>query len=138
MEDGHHLDQVQGEEGVVQHDQRRAKELKEDDQIHLAPVEVQVAVRGGLEVEVSGQNPSGESLEVRVVPCSVRHSERGVGHLEEVVEALQVFQDGVGSSVGAGGQRIHFVAKADEGQSQILLQRAVDQCYEHQVAEPEA
>lgn len=106
MEDGHHLDQVQGEEGVVRHDQQRAKELKEDDQIHLAPVEVQVAVQGGLEVEVSGQNPGGEPREVRVVPCS----ERGVGHLEEVVEALQVFQDGVGSSVGAGGQRIHFVA----------------------------
>lgn len=110
MEDGHHLDQVQGEEGVVRRDQQRAKELKEDDQIHLAPVEVQAAVQGGLEVEASGQNPGGEPLEVRVVPCSVRHSERAVGHLEEVEEALQVFQDGVGSFVGAGDQRIRFVA----------------------------
>lgn len=107
VEDGHHLDQVQVEEGAVQRDQQRAKETKEDDQIQLAPVEEQAAVQGGLEVEVPGQTPGEEPLEVRVVPCSVRHSERDVGHLEEVEEALQVFQDGVGSSVG--GQRIHCV-----------------------------
>lgn len=80
MEDGHHLDQVQGEEGVVRHDQQRAKESKEGDSIHLALVEVQAAVQGGLEVEVLGQNPGGELLEARVVPCSVRHSETAEGH----------------------------------------------------------
>lgn len=31
VEDGHHLDQVQVEEGVVRRDQQRAKETKEDD-----------------------------------------------------------------------------------------------------------
>lgn len=108
MEDGHRLDQVQGEEGVSQHDQQRAKELKEDDQMQPAPVEEQAAVQWGLEVEVSEQTPGGEPLEVREVPCSVSHSERDVGHLEEVEEALQVFQDGVGSS--EGGRRIHCVA----------------------------
>lgn len=137
MEDGHRLDQVQGEEEAAQRDQLRAKEWKEDDQIQLAPVEVQAVVQGGLEVEGLVQNQDEESLEVRVVPCSVPHSERAVGHLEEVEEVLQVFQDVVGSFVGEGGQRIHCAAEVDEGRSQILLQRAVDQSYEHQVAELE-
>ncbi len=74
---------------------------------------------------------------MRVFPCSVPHSERAVGHLEGVEEVLQVFQDVVGSSVGEGGQQIHCVAKVDEGRSHMLLRRAEDQSYEHQVAELE-
>lgn len=138
MEDGHHLDQVQGEEEAVQHDQLRAKEWKEADQMNPAPVEVQADVQEGLEVEGLVRNPDEVFLVVRVVPCSVAHSGRAVGRLEEGEEVLQVFQDGVGSFVGEGGQRIHCVAEVDEGRSQILLRRAGDQSYEHQVAELEA
>lgn len=136
MEDGHHLDQVQGEEEAAQHDQLRAKEWK-DGQMQLALVEVRAVVQEGLEVEGLVRNQDEESLEVRVVPCSVPHSERAVGHLEEAEEVLQVFQDVVGSFVAEGGQQIHCVAEVDEGRSQTLLQRAVDQSYEHQVAELE-
>lgn len=137
MEDGHHLDQVQGAEEADQHDQLRVKEWKEDDQMQLAPVEVRAVVQEGLEVEGLVRNQDEESLEVRVVPCSVPHSERAAGHLEEAEEVLQVFQDAVGSFVAEGGQRIHCVAVVDEGRSQTLLRRAGDQSYEHQVAELE-
>lgn len=135
MEDGHHLDQVQGEEEAAQHDQLRVKEWKEDDQMQLALVEVRAVFQEGLEVEGLVRNQDEESLEVRVVPCSVPHSERAVERLEEAEEVLQVFQDVVGSFVAEGGQRIHCVAEVDEGQT--LLRRAVDQSYEHQVAELE-
>lgn len=43
----------------------------------------------------------------------------------------------VASYVGVGGLKIHCVAWGNEGQRQIL-QMAVDQSYDHQVAEPVA
>lgn len=137
MEDGHRRDQGQGEEGVVPHGPQGVKERWGSDQIHLEQVEGQAVVQEGLEVGGLVWILGGGLPEVRVVPCSVGHSERAVGHWEEGEEALQVFLAGVGSYVAVGGLKIHCVAQGNEGQSQIL-QMAVDQSYEHQVAEPEA
>lgn len=137
-EGGLHPDQVQEEVEAFRHDQSKEKELMEDDLSHLALVEVQADAQEGLGVEGLVQSRSGECLVVRVAPCSVYRSGRVGGHLEEEEEALLVFRDVVESFVPVVDQKIHCAAQADEGQSQILHQKAADLWYEQQVAEPEA